>query len=184
MEIGSLIKSIRLKKGISQEELANKSTLSLRTIQRIENNENAPRGKTAQLLCEALGVAIEDLLDHDKKTDPQFLMFFHLSVLSTIVMPMGNIILPLILWLTNKNKVQGLQSIGARLLNFQIVFQAVTFIVTLLAIFQKIEALDIIELFLILGLLFIGNLAAAIVFAVMNYRGKKITYPSIIPMIK
>ena len=76
--IGTKIKEIRLKKGMSQEELAETSQVSLRTIQRIENNENEPRGKTMQLICESLGIPIEELLDYDKKEDLQFLMFFHL----------------------------------------------------------------------------------------------------------
>ena len=120
--IGTKIKEIRLKKGLSQEELAEKSQVSLRTIQRIENNENEPRGKTMQLICESLGANIEELLDYDKKEDSQFLMFFHLSVLCGIAIPTGNIILPLVLWLTKKDKIQGLQKMGARLLSFQIVW--------------------------------------------------------------
>lgn len=185
--LGSKIKDLRFKKGMSQEELADASQVSLRTIQRIENNENEPRGKTMQLICEALHVNIEELLDYGKYEDRQFLMLFHLSVLSTIVVPFGNIFLPLILWLTNKQKIKGLQKIGARLLNFQIVFQSVTFILSVLLVFGKLYhwfKLDLFSAFFILLILLLLNLAAAIIFAVQNYRGKQITYPSIIPLIK
>ncbi|WP_292889616.1 helix-turn-helix domain-containing protein [Nonlabens sp.] len=185
--VGSKIKEIRLKKGMSQEELAEKSQVSLRTIQRIENNENEPRGKTMQLICESLGIPIEELLDYDKKEDLQFLMFFHLSVLAGIFIPIGNIILPLVLWLTKKDKIQGLQKVGARLLNFQIIFQAVGFIIFMAAVVFKIMhkgnfissyGLEIV--FLLASL----NGIAAIILAVANRRGKQITYPSVIPMIQ
>ncbi|PPK97073.1 putative Tic20 family protein [Nonlabens xylanidelens] len=185
--IGTKIKEIRLKKGMSQEELATESQVSLRTIQRIENNENEPRGKTMQLICETLAINIEELLDYGKYEDRQFLMFFHLSVIAGIFIPIGNIILPLILWLTKKDKVQGLQKVGARLLNFQIVFQAFGFVFFMSAVILKILHKEVflisngLEIVLALGVL---NGIAAIIFAMLNHRGKQITYPSIIPMIK
>jgi len=38
-----------------------------------------------------------------------------------LVFPLGNIILPMILWLTKKDKIIGLKEVGANLLNYQIV---------------------------------------------------------------
>lgn len=43
METGKLIKELRIKKGMTQEELADKTEVSARTIQRIENGEVDPR---------------------------------------------------------------------------------------------------------------------------------------------
>ena len=40
------VKELRKRKGFSQEELAENSGLSLRTIQRIENGETEPTGET------------------------------------------------------------------------------------------------------------------------------------------
>lgn len=45
---------LRKDKGLTQEELAEKAKINLRTIQRIENSESEPRGKTLNLICEAL----------------------------------------------------------------------------------------------------------------------------------
>lgn len=53
-EYGRRIKEMRIKRGLSQEELAELSKVNLRTIQRIENNETSPRGKTLKLIYEAL----------------------------------------------------------------------------------------------------------------------------------
>ena len=104
-EIGKKIKELRKKKGLSQEELAESSQVNLRTIQRIENNESEPRGKTLNLICEVLGINVEDILDYGLKTDKNYLIIFHLSVIAFLAIPVGNIILPLILWLTKKDKV-------------------------------------------------------------------------------
>lgn len=117
-DIGSKIKDSRKRKGLSQEELSELAKVNLRTIQRIENNENEPRGKTLNLICDALNLNIEDLLDYKKETNKNFLIMFHLSVLIFLVVPLGNIILPLVLWLTKKDNVIGFKKIGANLLNF------------------------------------------------------------------
>lgn len=185
--VGTKIKEIRLKKGMSQEELASESQISLRTIQRIEKNENEPRGKTMQLICEALEINIEELLDYGKNEDRQFLMFFHLSVLVGMAIPTGNIILPLVLWLTQKHRIIGLQEIGARLINFQIVFSALSFILIIIASLGKImHWLDLYfsDLFIMILSIQAINYIVAAVLAILNRRGKQITYPSIIPLIK
>ncbi len=42
MSLGLKIKDVRLKKGLTQSELADETSITLRTIQRIENNEVKP----------------------------------------------------------------------------------------------------------------------------------------------
>jgi len=59
--IAKKIIETRMIKGLTQEELAEKATLNLRTIQRIENAENEPRGKTLKLICDALEISSEEL---------------------------------------------------------------------------------------------------------------------------
>ncbi|MFT6095284.1 MAG: transcriptional regulator with XRE-family HTH domain [Nonlabens sp.] len=187
--VGTKIKEIRLNKGFSQEELATQSQVSLRTIQRIENNENEARGKTLQLICETLEVPIEELLDYGKKEDQQFLMFFHLSVILGVFFVVGNIVLPLILWLTKKDKIIGLHSMGAKLLNFQIWWTILTYAVTIFTIILFFHSgflgFGTMAIIVVLPLVMsIINVILSIIFAIANRRGKQITYPSIIPMIK
>ncbi|WP_439482718.1 helix-turn-helix domain-containing protein [Cyclobacterium plantarum] len=64
--IGKKISETRKSKGLTQEELAELSKVNLRTIQRIENNESEPRGKTLILICEVLDINIEDLINSKK----------------------------------------------------------------------------------------------------------------------
>lgn len=54
MELSQHLKRIRIDKGFSQEELSERSSLSLRTIQRLENGESSPRDDTLNLLTQAL----------------------------------------------------------------------------------------------------------------------------------
>lgn len=60
--LGQKIKEKRNLKGLTQEDLANLSGVNLRTIQRIENNQSQPRGKTLILICDALNIDLEELL--------------------------------------------------------------------------------------------------------------------------
>ncbi|QTD37359.1 helix-turn-helix transcriptional regulator [Polaribacter batillariae] len=71
-EIGKRIKEIRLKKGLSQEELAEASKVNLRTIQRIENNETKPREKTLQLIFNALEI---EIIEREKKRIDKYLIW-------------------------------------------------------------------------------------------------------------
>lgn len=63
--IAKKISETRKIKGLTQEELAEQSKINLRTIQRIENSESEPRGKTLHLLCNVLEIDIKELIAGD-----------------------------------------------------------------------------------------------------------------------
>lgn len=60
------LKEIRNKAGLSQSQLAEKSGVNLRTIQKYEIGERSiikASGETIQSLAEALGCKMEDLME-------------------------------------------------------------------------------------------------------------------------
>ncbi len=57
------VKELRKRKGLSQEILAKKSGLSLRTVQRVENGETEPTGETLKRISAVLDVALNKLID-------------------------------------------------------------------------------------------------------------------------
>ena len=190
------IKEIRMAKGYSQEELAERSKLNIRTIQRVENNETEPRGKTLQLICTALGTSTEKILDFGSQKDKIFMIYYHLSVLVSMAIPFGNLILPFILWVTQKDRIKDLKQTGKPLLNFQIVWSILIplcVIVPSMEFFMKNKS-DNLEtsvnsistMLLIVLSLTIVNFLLAIIFAFRIYRGKNsfITYPSLIPFLR
>jgi uncharacterized Tic20 family protein len=132
--IGKKILELRKRKGLTQEELSDLAKINLRTLQRIEKGETEPLGNTMKRLCEILEINLEDILDYGKKDDKHFLIFFHLSVLSFLIIPLGNIIIPAILWLTKREKVIDLNERGADLLNFQILWTILVFISFIMSI--------------------------------------------------
>lgn len=124
--IGARIIEIRKLKGMTQEELADRARINLRTLQRIEKGETEPRGNTLKMLCSVLEINIEDILDFGKKEDRRYLSYFHLTVLSFLLIPLGNIIIPSILYFTKRDKILDLNKQGADLLNFQILWTILT----------------------------------------------------------
>lgn len=140
--IGTKITQLRKQKALSQEQLAELSKVNVRTIQRIENNETTPRGATLKLICDTLGVTPDEIINFEKTEDHTFLIWLHLSVMLGYVMPLGNVILPLILWLTNKNKVQYTDEQGKNILNFQIIYSAIIFLLLFFGALGKILHTD------------------------------------------
>ena len=185
-EIGKRIRDIRKKKGLSQEELAESAKVNLRTIQRIENNESEPRGKTLNLICDVLQINAEDILDYGKQPDKSYLTIFHLSVIVFLAIPVGNIIVPLILWMNKKDKIIGLKEIGANLLNYQIVWSIITFASITAFAFSKIMHYGYYPiLFYIFIGLYASNIILPIIFAIKTNKGKtQNLYPNIIKLIK
>lgn len=119
------IRELRTRKGLSQELLAEKSKVSLRTVQRIENGETEPRGDTLIRLSEALDVAPEDLMDWEAEEDKGFLMSLNLSSLGFIVFPLLGIIIPLIMWISKKGRLKQIDQLAKNVLNFQITWTIV-----------------------------------------------------------
>ncbi|MCH2194355.1 helix-turn-helix domain-containing protein [Kordia sp.] len=60
-DLAKRVKELRALRGMSQEYLAEESRVSLRTIQRIENNESVPTGETIKRIANALDVQLSEL---------------------------------------------------------------------------------------------------------------------------
>jgi transcriptional regulator with XRE-family HTH domain len=61
-DLAKKLKKLRAARGMSQEYLADESRVSLRTIQRIENNESEPTGETIKRIAIALDVELTELI--------------------------------------------------------------------------------------------------------------------------
>ena len=199
------IKNLRKRKGISQELLAEKSGVSLRTIQRIENGEGEPRGDTMVRLANALEVAPDELFDWELKEDKAFIFNLNTSALSFLIFPVLGIIVPFILWANKKDKIRHARQVGAEIINFQITWSILYFIclpfvmvIRMVTMFDKIEqAGDVspsivsshmnqnLYIFLGLWLMITGyNLALIIVNIVRSNKGKPVKYFPKIRFIK
>lgn len=118
-EIGKRVMEERVRLGMSQEDLAGESLLSLRTIQRIESGQTSPRGDTLKRLAAALKVPVEELIDSELEEDANLVVLMNLTQLAFLAFPLLGIIIPLIIWLTNRNRIRDVDEIGQSILNFQ-----------------------------------------------------------------
>lgn len=122
------VKELRIRRGFSQEELAEKAGLSLRTIQRIENGETDPRGDSLRRLTAALDSSPDELIDWTMEEDKGILLLLHTSALSFLLFPILGIIAPLIIWTSKKDKIKKVNEIGGKIINFQITWSILLFL--------------------------------------------------------
>lgn len=128
--MNNILKKHREKLGSTQADLAKKTGLSLRTIQRLENRNEVPKGHTLTVLSIAFDlepVAFQrefKKLNLAKNSDTLSIKFINLSALACLGIPFGNIILPFIIW----NKKRGSKVVdeaGRKIINFQILWSII-----------------------------------------------------------
>lgn len=124
--LGHKILKARKLKGLTQEELAELSKINLRTIQRIENNENHPRGKTLELICDVLGVEKRYLLKKENKRTKVGSIGFYM--VNSVFLILLNLLIILVFgFLTLDSNANWNSKLGAILLSFFIPFFIVLF---------------------------------------------------------
>src|SRR6187551_2730618 len=121
MKTGQLIRDLRLKKGITQEELAARTDISVRTIQRIESGDVDPRAYTLQSIAAALEVDFEILAtsESEAKTSNEkeskiWLPLLHLSGLLLFIVP------PIIIWIWKRDEIDNIRKHAYDVVNFSL----------------------------------------------------------------
>lgn len=122
------VKELRKRNGLSQEVLTENSGLSLRTIQRIENGETQPTGDTLKRIAKVLNVTPNELVDWTIMEDKGFLKALNLSALTFLFFPILGILVPLIMWISKKDKLKDLNKIGRDVINFEITWTVLLFL--------------------------------------------------------
>jgi len=118
--IGKKISETRKSKGLTQEELAEKSKMNLRTIQRIESSDSTPRGKTLNLICDVLEINLEDLRNIESQNRKRTLI--NIIINAAFLIPLNIILMSIIGYLTLDSEANMNSRIGAFLLSFFIPF--------------------------------------------------------------
>lgn len=183
--IGNKISEIRKRKGLTQEELSDLAKINLRTLQRIENGDNEPRSHTLKNLCIILETNLEDLLNAGKIENLGYITYLHLSVISVIFIPLGNIIFPFILWVTKRDKIVSLREQGINLMNFQLnwtIFFSLFLLANTLELIHLPLRLGLIEYYCI-GILSINFIYPIIVSILVSNWKVRNYYPTLIRFI-
>ncbi|WP_200975491.1 serine hydrolase [Echinicola sp. 20G] len=114
----------RKSKGLSQEELALKTEVTVRTIQRIEKSEVKPHLNTIKLLAVALEIEVNQLIPlNDPKEETlkkKWLLLLHSTPLLGVFIPLCNVLLPLFIWIHKRDDNPIYDRHGVKVINFQI----------------------------------------------------------------
>lgn len=102
MTIKERIITGRQLKGLTQQELANLTGISLRTIQRIEAGESVPRSHTLKAIAAALKIQLTDLVtttnilsaQGNSNNNHHFLQLFNLSCFTFLAIPFVHFLVP------------------------------------------------------------------------------------------
>lgn len=100
----SRLLAIRQKLNLTQEELYERSGISVRTIQRIEAG-TSPKGYTLKALAKGLGVSEDELTDKEEVLTPEhakWLKLINFSALPFMFLPPLNIVVPLLIMFVKK----------------------------------------------------------------------------------
>ncbi|WP_315056077.1 helix-turn-helix domain-containing protein [Chryseobacterium indoltheticum] len=153
----SELKKIREKRNLTQEELAEKSGISVRTIQRIEAG-TTPKGYTLKTLAESLDVSEKDLLASETikeeividevidRTEENHSLFnsglikiINLSSLPFVWLPIANFLLPLLIMFFTKEK----SPIVKQIISLQIFLAIISPIIFMLIALLKLGSVSV-----------------------------------------
>lgn len=114
----SIVQHLREEKNLTQTQLAEKSGLSLRTIQRIEAG-NIPKGYTLKALANTFETEPDKLIPSKEIIKIDRVKLINFSSLFGLVLPFGGVIFPLIL--TYKTKDNKNKELGKSIVSVQII---------------------------------------------------------------
>lgn len=153
----SELKKIRESRNLTQEELAEKSGISVRTIQRIEAG-TTPKGYTLKTLAESLDVSENDLLtsetikeeiiidevvftteENDSLSNSGLIKIINLSSLPFAWLPIANFLPPLLIMLFTKEKSQ----IVKQIISLQIFLAIISPIIFMLIALLKLGSVSV-----------------------------------------
>ena len=136
----SIVQQLREEKNLTQIELAEKSGLSLRTIQRIEAG-NIPKGFTLKALANFFEKEPKNLIPCKEIINIDRAKLINFSTLIGLILPFGGVIFPLIL--TYKTKDSKNKELGKNIVCVQIILDVLLILSQIASPFiQKRLSLD------------------------------------------
>ncbi len=161
MSLGNKVVSARKTKGLTQEQLAERASVTVRTIQRIESDDSIPRDYTLKAIAAALSMPLEEFISvrsclnkvctshlpiqGGRLAGPQetrhFLQLLNLSAFSYLVVPFVHFLIPIFLLKKRKEKDNALQTTGQRIIRQQIYWTVSThFLLFLTLVYNLVQA--------------------------------------------
>ena len=195
MDLPQKIALARKKIGLTQEELAELTNVTVRTVQRIENGKSTPRAFTLKAIAGALGTTIEELTagtnsyhettkiesHSDPESDRHFLQVLCLSCFSYLVIPFVHFLIPAYLLKKSTSKNPKAIAFGRLVVRQQLYWAAALSLLMMLTLIYNFVAVKYVEepyLLHYLWIFFGMYLAKVVLIAVNLWRIKNMDLSS------
>jgi uncharacterized Tic20 family protein len=145
----------------------------------------------------AFEISSDEIIDWTVQEDKGFLISLNLSALSFFLFPLLGILVPLIIWISKKDKIRNVNEIGKEILNFQITWTMLLFFgyigIILNVVYRTgssehfnptIVTSMVMMNFLLLAVMYLYNLIMILINTVRINKDKKVFYTPKIRFIK
>jgi uncharacterized Tic20 family protein len=169
-------------KGYTQEDLSDKTTVGVRTIQRIEKGEVQPHLQTVKLLAVGLEVEVDDLLVLDNPNEEviqrKWMLLLHGTPFFGLVIPFANVLIPLFIWISKAEDNKIYDAHGRAVVNFHGTINLLLIISLLL--FFVLSGFN----FFLTGAIFLYGIIVSIMNISSALNKQTYNYPLSIPFLK
>ena len=109
-------------KGYTQEDLSDKTTVGVRTIQRIEKGEVQPHLQTVKLLAVGLDINVDELLvlddPNEETVQRKWMLLIHGTPFLGLIIPFASVLVPLFIWISKADDNKIYDAHGRAVVNF------------------------------------------------------------------
>jgi len=169
-------------KGYTQEDLSDKTTVGVRTIQRIEKGDVQPHLQTVKLLAVGLDVAVEDLIVLDNPNEEvikrKWMLLLHGTPFVGLIIPFANVLIPLFIWISKAEDNKTYDAHGRAVVNFHCTIDLLLIISLLL--FFPFPGIN----FFGTGAIFLYGIIVSIMNIMSALSSQTYNYPLSIPFLK
>lgn len=169
-------------KGYTQEDLSDKTTVGVRTIQRIEKGDVQPHLQTVKLLAVGLDIEVDDLLVLDDPNEEviqrKWMLLIHGTPFLGLIIPFANVLIPLFIWISKAEDNKIYDAHGRAVVNFHATINLLLIISLLL--FFAFPGFN----FFITGTVFLYGIIVSIMNISSALNNQTCNYPLSIPFLK
>jgi len=169
-------------KGLTQEDLSDKTTVGVRTIQRIEKGDVQPHLQTVKLLAVGLEVEVEDLLVLDNPNEEvvqrKWMLLLHGTPFVGLIIPFANVLIPLFIWISKAEDNKIYDAHGRAVVNFHGTINLL--IVVSLLLFFVFPGFN----FFLTGAVFLFGIIVSLMNISSALNNQTCNYPLSIPFLK
>ena len=169
-------------KGLTQDQLSEKTTVGVRTIQRIEKGDVQPHLQTVKLLAVGLNIEVDDLIPIDNPKEEtiqrKWMLLLHSSPFLGLIIPFASILFPLFLWIHKADDNKTYDDHGKAVINFHC--SIVLYFIVSLLLFFPFPGFN----FFLTGVIFLFGIIITIRNIMTSLSKGVFNYPLSIPFLK